>query len=521
MHRISFTLALLFVLLTLTSAPLAQDNNQVETLKLGIIHTNDTHGKLLPFYANGENGWGGVAKRRVAIQRARSDTDYYWLVLHAGDAFQGSPISNLLTGFLDIECMNQMGYDAMCLGNHEFDFGYDLLRSRFTDANFAIVCANVIDRERGVPVAPPYKILRRGDYRIGIIGLTTETLLTETHPTIDKYVDAVPAIPVASNMAKYLRSIGCDIVIALTHQGYKRDLAMAEAVPELDLVVGGHTHTDLTEPTVVGKVLVTQDFQWGERLGILKLTLERPADDPDARFQVVAVDNEFKPLSPNEPDDGGMQAFLNDYQRRFAAEMGKIVCTAAHDFPVMDVRLAENALANIICDSMRKATESDVALFNGGNFRAGLHTGEVTFGDLYEVLPYDNFMMRVPVTGAKLLECLEFAAAQYGDGGFPQVSGMKLHIIDMELASALVDDGNGGWAEIDSGREYTMLVTDFLAIGGDGFPLKEDPYGPGYTGLEQRAAFALWASQERLLEGTIDGRVIVDWVTMENPGLAD
>src|SRR5690606_10875448 len=126
--------------------------------------------------------WGGMARRRVAIQSLRADTDYYWLLLDAGDVFQGTPVSNMLTGFLDLECMNQMGYDAMTLGNHEFDFGYELIRGRMQDANFPILCSNVIDRERGTSVARPYVVLRRGEYRIGIIGATTETLLGETHP---------------------------------------------------------------------------------------------------------------------------------------------------------------------------------------------------------------------------------------------------------------------------------------------------------------------------------------------------
>ena len=225
-------------------------------------------------------------------------------------------------------------------------------------------------------------------------------------------------------MAKYLRSIGCDIVIALGHQGYNRDLAMAEAVPELDVVVGGHTHTFLDEPTLVGDVVVTQNGQWGENLGILQLTFERPADDPAARFELVALENEYKPMSSVEPKDLGMEAFIADYERRFEAEMGKVVCEAAHDFPVDNVRLAENALAELICDAMRGATESDCVLFNGGNFRAPLFAGEVTFGDLYSVLPYDNFMMRVPVTGAKLIECLEYAGGSPALGSRSQADQM-------------------------------------------------------------------------------------------------
>jgi len=509
--RVSFALLALFAALTLLIAP---PQALAEELKLGICYTNDTHGHLLPFRAHSEDGWGGVAKRRVAIQRARADTGYYWLVLDAGDVFQGTPLSNMLTGFLDLECMNQMGYDAMCLGNHEFDFGFELIRSRMLDVNFDMLCANVIDRERGTSVGKPYVVLRRGDYRIGVIGLTTETLATETHPKVKDYVHVYKAIPVAKALASYLRSTGCDVVIALTHQGYNRDLELAQAVPDIDVIVGGHTHTFLEEPARIGDVLVTQDGQWGENLGILKLTFARP--DDGGRFTLADYENEYLPLSPDMPVDDGITVFIGDYRQRLDAEMSRVVCTAAQEFAVDEVRLAENALADLVADAMRAQVGSDVAMFNGGNFRAPLAAGTVTFGDLYAVLPYDNFLMNITLTGAKLREVLEFAGKQYGDGGFPQVSGMRLRYVDMELAEITI-----GGEPLDPAREYTLLTTDFIAIGGDGFPLSENPYGASFTGLEQRATFALWAAQQKTLAKDTDGRVVFEWVTMENPGLRD
>jgi 2',3'-cyclic-nucleotide 2'-phosphodiesterase (5'-nucleotidase family) len=376
------------------------------------------------------------------------------------------------------------------------------------------------------------------------MGLTTETLLFETHPSISEYVEAHRTLPVAESLAHYLRDIGCDVVIALTHQGLKRDLDLAKYVPEIDVIVGGHSHTYLDEPAMVGDVIVTQDGKWGEDLGIQKLRFERSSNEPEARFKLAKMENEFVPLSPDKPEDDGMKAFIADFQRRFDAEMGKVICTAAHDFPVDKVRLEEIALADVICDAMRSVTDSDVVLFNGGNFRAPLDAGEVTYGDLYGVLPYDNFLMKITLSGERLRDCLEYAGLQYGDGGYPQVSGMSLVYVDMQLAGAFIGETPptefeldyesaewtvaipvntpaSGWTAIDNDAEYTMLTTDFLAIGGDGFPLSEDPYGPGYTGLEQRATFALWAGQQGVLSGGTDDRVQFIWVNMENPGLRD
>jgi 5'-nucleotidase / UDP-sugar diphosphatase len=499
------------LLLLLTSAASAEE------LKLGILHVNDTHGHLLPFRLHGEDGWAGFARLRVAIQRQRADTSYHWLTLHAGDAFQGTPLSNLLTGFLDVECLNQMGFDAMCLGNHEFDFGYELIRGRLTDANFAMLSANVIDRERGTPVALPYVILHRGDYRIGVIGLTTETLALETNPKVADRVVAYPAIPVARQLAGYLRSVGCDIVISLAHEGYDRDLLLARQAPEIDVIVGGHSHTFLDKPTEVAggpgrTVVVTQDGCWAENLGALKLTFTRT--DPSQRFTLASESEQFVPLKPTEAQDDGLQAFLGDYDERFSIEMNKVVCNAGQDFPVDEVRLRENALADVVADALRGVTKADVALFNGGNFRAPVAAGPVTFGDLYTLLPYDNFLIKMKLPGAKLKELLDFAGTKYGTGGFPQVSGMRLHYIDGKLTEASI---NG--EPLDPAREYTVLTTDFVASGGDGYPLKEDPYGPGFTGLEQRASFALWAAQAGVMQGATDGRLVVEWVNTPDPGL--
>lgn len=506
------------LLLLLTSAASAEE------LKLGILHVNDTHGHLLPFGINHEDGWAGFARLRVAIQRQRADTSYQWLTLHAGDAFQGTPLSILLTGFLDIECLNQMGFDAMCLGNHEFDFGYELIRSRLSDANFAMLSANVIDRERGTPVAPPYVILHRGNYRIGVIGLTTETLALETNPKVADRIVAYPAIPVARQLAGYLRSVGCDVVVVLAHEGYDRDLELAQQAPEIDVIVGGHSHTFLDKPTEVAShidnpavttqptVVVTQDGCWAQNLGALKLTFTR--DDPSQRFTLASESEQFVPLKPSEPQDDGLLSFLKDYDQRLRAEMDKVVCNAAQDFPVDDVRRQENALANLVADALRTVTKADVALFNGGNFRAPIAAGPVTFGDLYTLLPYDNFLIKMKLSGARLKELLDYAGTKSGSGGFPQVSGMRLHYVDGKLTEASV---NG--EPLDPAREYTVLTTDFVASGGDGYPLKEDPYGPGFTGLEQRASFALWAAQTGTLSGATDGRLVFEWVDASDPGM--
>jgi 2',3'-cyclic-nucleotide 2'-phosphodiesterase (5'-nucleotidase family) len=296
-----------------------------EELKLGVLYVNDTHGHLLPFRIHGESDWGGYARLHAAIQRQRADDGYFWLTLHAGDAFQGTPLSNMFKGLLDIECLNQTGCDAMCLGNHEFDFGYANLCEQMASARFPVLCANAYDRQRGTPVATPYVILERGGYKIGIIGLVTETLVLETDPRIAERVEVYQVLPVARQLAGYLRSTGCDVVVVLSHQGFTHDVELARLVPEVDIIVGGHSHTILDAPMEIDhgdgrRALVVQDGCYGDKLGVLKLTFVR--QDPSARFQLGGYEAEYIPLKPSEPEDGELLAFLERYEHNLHAELG-------------------------------------------------------------------------------------------------------------------------------------------------------------------------------------------------------
>lgn len=356
MRRLIALFIMLWFALGVGSAAVAEE------LKLGLLHVNDTHGHLLPFRLYSEDGWGGFARLSRALTRQRADDSYLWLTLHAGDVFQtaplaagpagvfdqawlrllgfdglwGTPLSDSFSGTLDLECMRQMRFDALCLGNHEFDFGYDLLRRHIADTGFAVLCGNVFDNATGAPVAAPSVILQRGAYRIGILGLTTEALVDETTAAIADRVTVQPAIPAARELARELRRQGCAVVIALTHQGFERDVELARSVPELDVVVGGHSHTFLEQPLAVtggggNCVLVTQDGCYGRNLGVLRLTLAR--DDPSQRFSIAAYSGEFIPLSPREPQDGLIESLLHEFERAWHEELPRTVSASAPDPP--------------------------------------------------------------------------------------------------------------------------------------------------------------------------------------------
>ncbi len=353
-----------------------------EELQLGVLHVNDTHGHLLPFRLLREDGWGGFARLSAALERQRADTSCFWLTLHAGDAFQaaplpgglsqyidhsrlslvglgalwGAPLSNALAGSLDLECMSVMGFDAMCLGNHEFDFGCDMLRTQLAAARFPILSANVLDRTTGTPLAAPYIIARRGDYDIGIIGLTTETLGTEDNAELADQIAVHAAAPTAQALAEQLRSAGCAVVIVLSHLGFGQDLELASSVTGVDVIVGGHSHTFLEQPALVEApdghlVVVTQDGCYGEELGVLRLKFTR--EDSTRRFQLLDYSAMFVPLKPSEPEDDGIVALVAEFERCLRSELGHAPSAVAQDPPATEAQLNAAMLADIATQVLR------------------------------------------------------------------------------------------------------------------------------------------------------------------------
>ncbi len=480
-----------------------------EELRLGIIHTNDLHGCITPFEVEGVGLVGGFARCAASIQNARLDGSFSWLVLDAGDASEGTPYSELTRGISVFKCMNAMGYDAMCLGNCEFDYGFPHVLEYAKEADFPLLCANLSYPSIGKRQIPPYAIFERVGYRIGVIGLLRETTAQNMYHRLGGQIRTYPVIPAAADLAHYLRGIGCDIVIALTHQGYDHDLELAKAVPELDLIIGGHSHTTLTEPTRVGDVIVTTNGAYGQTLGVLKLSFKR--DDSAGRFTLEDFSEVFQPLGPDQPSDEDVAAIAGEYRRIIDEQLGEVICTSAQDFPVDRVRYEENALADMVADALLKTTGVDCVLFTGGHFQAGIKAGPVTFSDLYYALPHNNVLMKVTASGAKLREMLDWGGTQYG-AGFPHIAGMRVRYVDTKLAEATVSG-----KPIDDHAQYTVLMNDFLACNTAGFPIREDPFGPASTGLRQRDLFVEWARKQKVLAKETDGRTVFEWINKEPP----
>jgi 5'-nucleotidase/UDP-sugar diphosphatase len=466
--------------------------------ELTILHTNDVHGRLAPTPPFGSRcsaeDWaenkclGGAARLASAVQAVRGAGGAV-LLLDAGDQFQGTLFYTHYKGAAAVQAMNRLAYDAMAVGNHEFDDGPETLARFAAAARFPLLAANMDvsgDAALAGKVAP-WAVLEAGGEKIGVIGLITEETPEISSPGPDiRFSDAAAALRQA---VAALEHEGIDKIIALGHIGYWRDIDLARAVDGVDIFVGGHSHTLLANdhpaaagpyPTVTRApggqtVLIVQAYQWSRYLGRLDVRFDAEGRPTAWRGAPIAMDNAVA----EEPGMAALVARLAAPLEEIARE---VVGAAEAALGNGTCRQAECALGNLIADIMlwRTASEgSEIAFANGGGIRAGLPAGAVTRGDVLQVMPFGNTLATFKLTGADLLKVLEQSVARPGAGGFLQVAGMRFRwdparAEGSRVVSAEVRGADGAYAPLDPARVYRLVSNNFLRRGGDGYAVLRD-----------------------------------------------
>ena len=251
----------------------------VHAQPLVIMHTNDTHSQIDPYSYKGDVNVGGALRREAAIREIRAENPYT-LLLDAGDFSQGTPYFNIFKGYMEVRLMNAMGYDAATLGNHEFDNGCDALAARLKTADFPVVCANYqFANKKLAKVIKPYVIIERGGHKIGIFGLGVN-LNGFVAPSISREVTYLDPVETARKMVAELKSQNCDLIVCLSHLGVStnvpdNDYEIVRQVPDIDVIVGGHSHEELSEPVVIGNTRVCQMTNRGKCFGVLTIDNEQ------------------------------------------------------------------------------------------------------------------------------------------------------------------------------------------------------------------------------------------------------
>ncbi|MFT4710587.1 MAG: 5'-nucleotidase/UDP-sugar diphosphatase [Bacteroidia bacterium] len=460
----------LFGLLFLAGCAGTRNASDQELLHLVVLHTNDLHGQALPREAtwlDKENppergGLARLAGEIEASERELSKDGALVLVVDGGDWYQGTP-EGLVGDGLDFASMiGQMNYDAMCVGNHEFDHGVPHLANLIEESGVPGVIANVRERDSGQRVdwALPYRIVDFGNLRVALVGLLTVDTPSITHEdarALD-FVDPARELRVVMTELEALEG-GVDLVIPVTHLGVNIDIELAAEHPELALIVGGHSHTTLREGIREGDTLIVQTGCKATVLGRVDLYL-----DP-VTFEVVNSRAQLIELAPDESRTNSALALAcAELSSLSAAEM-------ATEVGVLSERLGRSrgtvssAAGNWITDIMRRRSSCDVAIQNRGGIRRDLEAGPVVRRDLFEILPFGNTLTTMDLSGAELFATVESALTDKSHSGI-EFSGMTaLWAMDGEdfvLAGLLV-----AGAPVDMDTTYSLATNSFLAGGGD------------------------------------------------------
>lgn len=507
---ITITAVVLAFMLAVTGIVSAQAPKREagKTYSLVVLNTNDNHGTVLP-----NAGMAGLAERATFVGSVRASNGNV-LLLDAGDINTGTALSNMFKGEIDIKAYNMMKYDAVTFGNHEFDGPLSLLESQMKQATFTFLSAN-IKRADGKYLGTPYIIKNYDGFRVGVFGLTTLRTLKIASP--DKSLSFINEITVAQEMVNLLRvKESCDIVIALTHLGLVEEEkgqitseALAKAVPGIDLIIDGHSHTAMTEAKFIGATPIVSANEWGKFVGQGSFSIK------DGKIVAFL----WKPVAIYGAD-AAIAAMIAPYKAKGDLTLKEVVAetTAVFEFGDRLSRKKEIALGDMINDGtmwyvkevLKK--EADFAFTNGGNIRTLLPAGQITREHVSTVLPFDNWIYLTKMKGSDVTALFEFiASVPQGAGAWAQVSSEVRYTIDYsaDIAKGTLKNLTLKGKAIDPAAVYTFVTNDYLMSGGDGYVVLKKNVEAYNTSTTLRDAIIAYVQYKKVLTPATDGRITI------------
>ncbi|EGQ9884018.1 bifunctional UDP-sugar hydrolase/5'-nucleotidase UshA [Vibrio vulnificus] len=476
------------------------------TYKLTVLHTNDHHGR---FWQN-KYGEYGMAARKTLIDELRAEIQAEGgsvLLLSGGDINTGVPESDLQDAEPDFKGMSKIGYDAMALGNHEFDNPLDVLMKQKEWANFPMLSANIYDKKTGERMFQAYEMFDKQGIKIAVIGLTTEDTAKLGNPEFIGAIDfRDPKEEAKKLIAELKETEKPDLIFAVTHMGHyedgKRginapgDVALARYLNEgdLDMIVGGHSQEPvcMEAPNVVKKnfkpadeckpdqqngTYIVQAHEWGKYVGradyefrngelrmvsydLIPVNLKKKVE-VDGKSQRVFIESEIK-------EDTALLEFLRPYQEKGQEQLNvKIADTNGKlegDRNV--VRFQQTNLGRLIAVSHMERAKADFAVMNSGGVRDSIEAGEVTYKDVLTVQPFANILTYTDMTGKEVLDYLNVVATKPVDSGaYAQFAGISMTVANGKVSNVFI-----GGKQLRLDETYRFTVPSYNAAGGDGYP---------------------------------------------------
>ncbi len=442
-----------------------------------VFHTNDVHGQVLPRPAtwlkdvNPIPDSGGLPRLAATLGKLRDEASASGaavVVCDGGDWFQGTPEGQIGQGLGFLRAFAAVGHDGAVVGNHEFDHGVDVLIGHLEAAPLPALLANVRQSDgTPLPGTRDFVLVERAGLRIALVGLLTTTTPSITHRQTKDLLWEAPE-EALGRVRGELRGL-TDLVIPVTHIGVGSDRALARAHPDLPLIVGGHSHTFLRKGVREGNTLVVQTGAKASVIGRVDLWL-------DAGLAVLQSEARHIDLYA-EPEDGeyrnGRVDEICDRLRKEASErMSEVVGVLGRPLQVTRRELVNSTSGNFIADLIRARSGADIAVHNRGGIRTSLLAGPVTRRDLFMLLPFDNHVETLTMSGADVIEL--FRRSIENERKRPlEFSGARLVVRRVEGKPKLVEVRAGG-QPIDPGRSYRLATNSFLSGGGDGWQILSD-----------------------------------------------
>jgi 5'-nucleotidase/UDP-sugar diphosphatase len=504
LHPVFLSLATVLVV-SGCALPTQQGAESDKTYHLTVMHTNDHHGR---FWHNSDGEYGMAARKTVIdqIRREVAAQGGYTLLLDGGDVNTGVPESDMQDAVPDFKGMNLLGYQAMAVGNHEFDKPLSVLKMQRELAQFPLLSANIY--ENGQRMFDAYKVFNLGGLRVAVLGLTTEDTRKMALPDNVAHLEFRSPIQEAAKVVPELRR-QADVVIAATHMGHyengqhgnqaEGDVEMARAVPGIDLVVGGHTQNPACmkaenvldrayvpgtpcQPDRQNGTWIVQAHEWGKYVGradfeyrhgefklvnyqLIPINLKQPLKTADGQTTLVSYTSAIA-------EDPAMLALLTPYQKygqeKLDVQIGSTDARLEGDRKL--VRSQPTNLGVLIARAMMDKTRADLAIVNAGGVRDAIAAGAITYKDVLKVQPFGNTLCTVYLTGQELSDYLNVAAKMTpGSGAFPHFAGVELDIAGGQASNVRVA---GHALQLD--KTYRLAVNNFQASGGDGYPKLTD-----------------------------------------------
>lgn len=493
----------------------AHEWNADTTYKLTVLHTNDHHGR---FWQN-KHGEYGMAARKTLIDDLRDEIQAEGgsvLLLSGGDINTGVPESDLQDAEPDFKGMSKIGYDAMALGNHEFDNPLDVLFKQQDWANFPMLSANIYDKKTGKRLFQPYAMFNKQGIKIAVIGLTTEDTAKLGNPEFIGQVDfRDPKAEAKELIAELKKTENPDLIFAVTHMGHYEngnrsinapgDVALARYLNEgdLDMIVGGHSQEpvcmegpnviknnfkpgDECQPDQQNGTYIVQAHEWGKYVGradyefrngelsmvsydLIPVNLKKKIN-VDGQSQRVFVQDEIT-------QDKAMLDFLRPFQEKGQSQLNVTIAESngklEGDRDV--VRFQQTNLGRLIATAHMERAKADFAVMNSGGVRDSIEAGEITYKDVLTVQPFGNMVSYVDMSGQEVLDYLNIVATKPVDSGaYAQFAGISMRIENDKVTNVFI-----GNKQLRLDGRYRFTVPSYNASGGDGYP-KIDTH-PGYV----------------------------------------